>query len=74
MARPLPNATAAQVAAARQGLQLLRDARDAFRTAGAPAALAKVNAAIASADGAVRHVERRAGPVQLATLASRSNP
>lgn len=60
MPRPLPPATAEQVIAAREGLKHLKAARDAFRTAGAPAALQRINAAIASADGAMRHVERRA--------------
>lgn len=60
MPRALQPATRADVQRVRLALAQLREARDNLRAAGAVLALARVNAALKSADGALRHVERRA--------------
>jgi hypothetical protein len=60
MARPLSPATPNDVANVQRALQLLRQARDCLADTGSPNALARVNLAISSTDGAVRHVQRRA--------------
>lgn len=80
MARPLIPATPREVYRVDSALYHLRQARDALtgRAKGdkaaespvAPQALERVNAAIKSAEGALRHVQRRAD----ATAAPRPDP
>lgn len=41
-----------------RGVTLLREARDLFRSAGAPRATAKTRLALTSAEGALRHASR----------------
>ena len=62
MPRQLTPAGSADVQRVRRALTLLREARDLLRQAGAARTVERVQAAIKSADGAVRHVERRALP------------
>lgn len=52
-------ATQDQVDAVHRGIDLLKEARDLFKQAGAPNTTDKIRAALISADGARRHVERR---------------
>jgi len=60
MPRQLKPAESADVIRVRRALSLLREARDLLRQVGAVRTVERVQAAIKSADGAVRHVERRA--------------
>jgi hypothetical protein len=60
MARQLKPATRADVDHVRLAIHHLQVARDLLRQAGATAALSRVRAALKSAEGAQRHVERRA--------------
>ncbi len=59
MPRPLAPATARDVDDVRQALELLRLARS-YLVETSPNALARVQAAIKSTEGALRHVQRRA--------------
>lgn len=59
MTRPLRPATAAHLFSARQALRCLRCARDYLKAADSPEALEATRRAIKSAEGAVRHAERR---------------
>ena len=59
MARPLTTATAADVRGVLDALAALKVARAALTAAECPAALAKVQSAIKSTEGALRHVQRR---------------
>lgn len=60
MARPLAPATANDVHNVAAALSDLRAARQRLSAAGCPSALASVQAAIKSTEGALRHVQRRA--------------
>lgn len=61
MARPLAPAGSHDTADIAEAIRSLRHARDMLRSANAPKALAKVQAALKSAEGAHRHAQRRAG-------------
>lgn len=54
---------------AREGLRLLREARNCFARAGAPRTMARVRLAITSAGGAVRHASLE--PYRLARRAQK---
>lgn len=60
MPRQLQPATESDVGRVRLALEYLRGARDCLAQAKAPQALARVQAAIKSTDGALRHVQGRA--------------
>lgn len=59
MARPLRPATLQDVQAIDSAVVHLRRARDLLTGAGADKAAARVRLALSSADGALRHVDRR---------------
>lgn len=59
MARPLAPARPHDVKHVSDALEMLRSARTRLAAAECPAALAKVQAAIKSTEGALRHVQRR---------------
>lgn len=59
MSRPLRPALPGDVTKTRLALLHLRSARELLAEVGAPKALERVRLAIASAEGAVRHAERR---------------
>ena len=58
--RPLKPATVASVANVAQAVALLKTARDLLAREGCDLAAGRVRLAISSADGALRHVRRRA--------------
>lgn len=60
MARPLRPATRDDVASVDSAVAHLKAARDLLSAVGADKAAARVRAALSSADGARRHVDRRA--------------
>lgn len=59
MASPLQPASYADVRTAQQALEHLRFARDLLASVGAKKAAQRVRRAVASTDGAVRHIQRR---------------
>lgn len=59
MARSIKPASPADPARVARAVALLREARDLLAAADCPQSLARVRAAIRSADGARRHVDRR---------------
>lgn len=61
MPRTLKPANAANAARLLHALDSLRVAREALKAAGCPRTLARVRAAIRSAEGAERHMLRRIG-------------
>jgi hypothetical protein len=60
MSRPLTPGGPTEVKAAKSALEHLIQARDLAKIAGASKLVARINAAITSAGGAVRHAEGRA--------------
>lgn len=73
MARPLAPASPNDVANVDLALARLRAARSALADTGAVQALAKVNAAIKSTEGALRHVARRARATAAEAKATREH-
>lgn len=59
MSRPLTPATRLDVTRVMDALEMLRAVRARLADADCPAALAKVQSAIKSTEGALRHVQRR---------------
>lgn len=64
MARALKPATPRDVHKVRVSIERLKDARDQLLEAGADTAAAKVRLALSSAEGALRHVIRRAAETE----------